>query len=228
MAVGLRQPHRQIDGGMVGHVEEQDLRGADQQDVFDLRRRRRQALFKQRREQMPQGAEPAQHRRDDGPHQRAVALGQRAEIAARSSCSSSGRCWRSTPPTMSAAMRRAARPGDGGDEERMVCGRAWDACHAPLSLHLTTPMRQAQGLDLARGAQHLTGMTSSDDPTGKTARRKTLSPAAERALAEAAAAPRRIGANAKPRSRAKEVGGPSGPEPTRYGDWEKKGLTSDF
>ena len=79
--VGLRQPHRQIDGGVVGHVEEQDLRGADQQDVFDLRRRRRQALFQQDREQMAQGAEPAQHRRDDGPHQGAVALGQRAEIA---------------------------------------------------------------------------------------------------------------------------------------------------
>ena len=26
----------------------------------------------------------------------------------------------------------------------------------------------------------------------------------------------------------KEVGGPKGPEPTRYGDWEKKGITSDF
>jgi len=26
----------------------------------------------------------------------------------------------------------------------------------------------------------------------------------------------------------KEVGGPTGPEPTRYGDWEHKGLTSDF
>jgi len=25
-----------------------------------------------------------------------------------------------------------------------------------------------------------------------------------------------------------EVGGPKGPEPTRYGDWEKKGRCSDF
>ncbi|MFT8244242.1 succinate dehydrogenase assembly factor 4 [Roseomonas sp. BN140053] len=25
-----------------------------------------------------------------------------------------------------------------------------------------------------------------------------------------------------------EVGGPSGPEPTRYGDWERKGRVSDF
>ncbi len=26
----------------------------------------------------------------------------------------------------------------------------------------------------------------------------------------------------------KEIGGPSGPEPTRYGDWEKKGICYDF
>lgn len=26
----------------------------------------------------------------------------------------------------------------------------------------------------------------------------------------------------------KEVGGRSGPEPTRYGDWEKGGIASDF
>ncbi len=55
---------------------------------------------------------------------------------------------------------------------------------------------------------------------------KKLSPAAERALAEAAE--RRAEAERKAAEPAKEVGGPSGPEPTRYGDWEKKGLTSDF
>jgi hypothetical protein len=27
---------------------------------------------------------------------------------------------------------------------------------------------------------------------------------------------------------AKEIGGPSGPEPTRFGDWEKNGRCSDF
>ncbi|MDC1255277.1 DUF1674 domain-containing protein, partial [Paracoccaceae bacterium] len=26
----------------------------------------------------------------------------------------------------------------------------------------------------------------------------------------------------------KELGGRNGPEPTRYGDWEKKGIVSDF
>jgi hypothetical protein len=55
---------------------------------------------------------------------------------------------------------------------------------------------------------------------------KKLSPVAERALAEAAA--RRAEAERHAAEPAKEVGGPSGPEPTRYGDWEKKGLTSDF
>ena len=26
----------------------------------------------------------------------------------------------------------------------------------------------------------------------------------------------------------KEIGGPAGPEPTRYGDWEQKGRCTDF
>ena len=25
-----------------------------------------------------------------------------------------------------------------------------------------------------------------------------------------------------------EIGGPQGPEPTRYGDWERKGIAVDF
>ena len=29
-------------------------------------------------------------------------------------------------------------------------------------------------------------------------------------------------------SKEKEIGGPQGPEPTRYGDWEKKGMCYDF
>tara|TARA_B100000401_G_scaffold375052_1_gene274936 strand:+ start:333 stop:467 length:135 start_codon:yes stop_codon:yes gene_type:complete len=33
--------------------------------------------------------------------------------------------------------------------------------------------------------------------------------------------------NVKPKKE-KEIGGPTGPEPTRYGDWEKKGICYDF
>ncbi|MEA1675406.1 DUF1674 domain-containing protein [Nitrospirillum sp. BR 11163] len=32
---------------------------------------------------------------------------------------------------------------------------------------------------------------------------------------------------AKPET-VREIGGPTGPEPTRYGDWERKGRCSDF
>ena len=32
----------------------------------------------------------------------------------------------------------------------------------------------------------------------------------------------------KPPAPAKEYGGPAGPEPTRYGDWEQKGRCTDF
>jgi len=51
-----------------------------------------------------------------------------------------------------------------------------------------------------------------------------LAEAAKRANEEAEA--RR--AAAKPLNLPPERGGPKGPEPTRYGDWEKKGLISDF
>jgi hypothetical protein len=56
--------------------------------------------------------------------------------------------------------------------------------------------------------------------------RKRLTPAAQRALAEAEARRRAAEATAPPA--AKEFQGPKGPEPTRYGDWENKGIASDF
>ncbi len=31
-----------------------------------------------------------------------------------------------------------------------------------------------------------------------------------------------------PKQKATETGGPQGPEPTRYGDWERGGIVSDF
>ena len=51
-----------------------------------------------------------------------------------------------------------------------------------------------------------------------------LTQAARRALAEAEA---RRQAAADP-DRPKEYGGRKGPEATRFGDWEKDGITSDF
>ena len=54
--------------------------------------------------------------------------------------------------------------------------------------------------------------------------KKKLSPAALRALAEAEE--RRKKADAAPPP--KEINGRKGPDPARYGDWEKKGIASDF
>jgi hypothetical protein len=38
----------------------------------------------------------------------------------------------------------------------------------------------------------------------------------------------RDAADAAESSKSEEIGGPTGPEPTRYGDWERKGIVSDF
>ena len=57
------------------------------------------------------------------------------------------------------------------------------------------------------------------------AKDKTLSPQARRALAEAEE--RRRQAALEP-ALPPEINGPTGPEPIRYGDWERKGIASDF
>lgn len=53
-----------------------------------------------------------------------------------------------------------------------------------------------------------------------------LPAAAKRALAEAE--DRRRKAEAEARALPRELGGRDGPDPVRYGDWEKKGLAIDF
>jgi len=52
---------------------------------------------------------------------------------------------------------------------------------------------------------------------------KALPPAALRALAEAAERRKHV-----PSPLPTELGGRKGPEPVRFGDWEKKGIAVDF
>jgi len=54
--------------------------------------------------------------------------------------------------------------------------------------------------------------------------KRDLPPEARRALAEAEERRK----TAKAREIPKEYGGRDGPEPVRYGDWEKKGIAVDF
>jgi len=51
-----------------------------------------------------------------------------------------------------------------------------------------------------------------------------LPPAAQRALAEAAERRKKAKAEVRP----VELGGRDGPDPVRFGDWEKKGIAIDF
>ena len=54
---------------------------------------------------------------------------------------------------------------------------------------------------------------------------KRIREAGARARAEA---DQRRTAEAAPAQKPHENNGPKGPEPTRYGDWERKGIISDF
>ncbi len=60
--------------------------------------------------------------------------------------------------------------------------------------------------------------------TDDSARKDRIAAAARRALAEAEARRKAAPAPARPN----ELGGRNGPEPTRFGDWEKDGIASDF
>jgi hypothetical protein len=57
--------------------------------------------------------------------------------------------------------------------------------------------------------------------------KRRIDEAARRALAEAEAR-RRAAADAPARQQVREIGGREGPDPVRYGDWDVKGITSDF
>lgn len=69
-------------------------------------------------------------------------------------------------------------------------------------------------------------------PTANAEASRPLPPAAVRALEEAAERRRlrdaQSGAKGTSDAPAKEVGGRNGPDPVRYGDWEKCGIASDF
>jgi hypothetical protein len=67
-------------------------------------------------------------------------------------------------------------------------------------------------------AQDVATHPAADNPV-----RRELAPAAQRALNEAAA--RRAEPQSAP---SRELNGRGGPDPVRYGDWEVKGLASDF
>jgi hypothetical protein len=65
-------------------------------------------------------------------------------------------------------------------------------------------------------------------PSGPADTARTLSPAAERALSEAAARRAAQEQRETELARTGEINGRGGKDPVRYNDWEIKGLTSDF
>ncbi len=70
--------------------------------------------------------------------------------------------------------------------------------------------------------------SNSCEPNGTSARAKSLTPQARRALDEAAQRRKDQDARMAADGAPAEFGGRKGPDPARYGDWEKKGIASDF
>lgn len=66
-----------------------------------------------------------------------------------------------------------------------------------------------------------------DERPTQAERQKRVTEAAERALTEASER-RKARDDAAKSSQPREKGGRDGPDPARYGDWEKDGIASDF
>ncbi len=72
---------------------------------------------------------------------------------------------------------------------------------------------------------HGEGKMTADKPTGQTPGKPSRSAPG----VDAPSAPAKKKKKKKPKARdLPETGGPKGPEPTRYGDWERKGRCVDF
>jgi len=70
----------------------------------------------------------------------------------------------------------------------------------------------------------MTGKDANDAQDRSPLVQRPLTPAAQRALKEAEERRRKMSTE----PRAPEVGGRDGPDPVRFGDWEKGGIASDF
>ena len=207
VAVGPRQPHRKIDGGVVGHIEEQDLRCADQQHDLDPSRLRGQPAFEKQPDQMAQRAEPAQRGRDQRAGERPIAVGKAGKPGIGAGA-------------VELLIERAMLPQHGvenvggnapGGETGYVVAAGRSGRVPARMFHLRIASLRQPLVDLARLRQ-VTGDANRSD-TAKACRRQhcrqsgagklPLTPAAERALAEAAA--RRAERDRIAAERAKEI-----------------------
>lgn len=74
----------------------------------------------------------------------------------------------------------------------------------------------AQDLHNPGAPRHMGGMSDDRKPSDSAAVQSSDAPDTKPAGKSA------------PKAMPKEIGGPKGPEPTRYGDWEQKGRCTDF
>ena len=118
-----RRPHREIDGGMVGRVEEEDLRRADDQRPFEHAAALRHALVEPLRERLADRAEPAERDGRDRARERRVARIE-ARVAQREvggeALVERARPW--SPPRRSRAPPRRGRSGPAAEARARAAG----------------------------------------------------------------------------------------------------------
>ena len=193
LPVGLRKPHREIDGGMVGHIEKQDLRRADQQRGLDPRRLRRQAAFEEERRAdgatCRAGAAPSRRwrgrARGRAPRARQARPCCRADRrAAGGGAARHRRCRRRCART----ARPAARPARIARERAFGLLARYAFIRRIVLLAAAARLRQVKGdANVRRMSQPTTDPPTDRGRNSRKSGNRPLTPAAERALAEAAA-----------------------------------------
>lgn len=219
--IGGSQPVRAIDGSVCRNLKEKKLANSRQQDFC---RRPRPVRWRRSRNESAkyiiQLAETTHGLIGNGAGETAVTRGKQSDCFVKRGVEGTfaAKTLTKRPP------RRQARRNT-----RRRCGIGRNHLHAAtigvITFFLRIPyLTSIANMWLFMGETALQPMTAISRQNKDTFVRDRIRAAAEQALKEATArrSQRPAGAHAK------EVGGPVGPEPTRYGDWERKGIASDF
>ena len=253
--IGARRLDGEVDRRMIGRIEKQDLRRGDDEHPFEGAAALRHPPFHPPRQRLADRAEPAQRNGRDRARERPVArveaaraqrkVGGEPLLERARKRQRFGDRARRRDPRRHARRRRRRRLGTPGMKSARLSRQTTLAsnqnCRPPiLSLYAKSAagLRQAgggrRGPDAAgifpqpeaggERSHERQGSRSARPPAGRRAGPpRDLPPAARRALEEAAAR------RAEPKPAApREFNGRGGPDPVRYGDWEVKGLASDF
>ena len=239
---------------MIGRIEKQDLRRGDDEHPFEGAAALRHALFHPPRQRLADRAEPAQRDGRDRARERPVArveaaraqrkVGGEPLLERARKRQRFGDRARRRDPRRHARRRRRRRLGTPGMKPARLSRQTTLAtnqnCRPPL---LSLYAKSAAGLRqaAAEGEAGAAGIFSQTEAGGERRHERQGSRSGRPSAGRRPSPPSRLASGGASRARGssgaarraqpaspREFNGRGGPDPVRYGDWEVKGLASDF